>query len=77
MTAAQGVAAGNRTGYPQIISQTPQPLGHLSPHKKSEVVFTKHVLVVSWPFDVFKIFLRRLALSFVSAAYLTATLVGV
>ena len=30
MTATQGVAAGDLTGYPRIISQTPYPLGHLS-----------------------------------------------
>ena len=29
MTAAQGVAAGDQTGYPQITSQTPYPLGSL------------------------------------------------
>ena len=32
MTAAQGVAAGDRIGYPQITSQTPDPLGYLSPY---------------------------------------------
>ena len=31
MTAAQGVAAEYRTGYPRITSQTPYPLGYLSP----------------------------------------------
>ena len=31
ITATQRVAAGYRTGYPRITSQTPYPLGHLSP----------------------------------------------
>ena len=30
MTAAQGVAAGDQTGYSRITSETPCPLGYLS-----------------------------------------------
>ena len=50
MTAAKGIAAGDGTGYSQITSQTPYPLGHLSPSVGVALfLFTTLVISVTVP----------------------------